>query len=108
MTTKPIKKKVSKNRVSLSDYVHTFTYDCTKGFYLDTHTIDEYQNIFTTFRMKDALFIQQMIERGKEAGDKVRTELEGLTSSQLNWKSAPESWSIGQCLDHLIVSDCLY
>jgi DinB superfamily len=58
--------------------------------------------------MKDALFIQQMLQRGKEAGEKVRTEFTNLSLQQLNWKPAPESWSIGQCLDHLIVSDCLY
>src|SRR4029077_6134087 len=25
----------------------------------------------------------------------------GLTEDQLNWQSAPGSWSVGQCLDHL-------
>lgn len=28
-----------------------------------------------------------------------------LSSEQLNWKPAPESWSVGQCLDHLIKSN---
>lgn len=27
---------------------------------------------------------------------------------QLNWKPAPDQWSIGQCLDHLIVSNAKY
>jgi hypothetical protein len=26
----------------------------------------------------------------------------GLSAAQLNWKPAPESWSVGQCLEHLI------
>jgi len=28
-----------------------------------------------------------------------------LSDQQLNWKPAPESWSVGQCLDHLIKSN---
>src|SRR6478672_10932595 len=28
-----------------------------------------------------------------------------LSAEQLNWKPAPESWSVGQCLDHLIKSN---
>jgi hypothetical protein len=58
--------------------------------------------------MKDALFIEKMLGKGKEAGEKVKTEFSNLTLLHLNWKPAPDTWSIGQCLDHLIVSDCLY
>jgi uncharacterized damage-inducible protein DinB len=58
--------------------------------------------------MKDALFIQEMILRGRQAGEKVRQEFSHLNSQQLNWKTDEDSWSIGQCLDHLIVADCAY
>ncbi len=58
--------------------------------------------------MKDSIFIQQMLQKGNEAKEKVKTEFSNLSLAQLNWKPAEESWSIGQCLDHLIVSDCLY
>lgn len=58
--------------------------------------------------MKDPVFIQQMIHYGREAGEKVKAEFSNLTPAQLNWKPGEESWSIGQCLDHLIVSDCAY
>jgi DinB superfamily len=58
--------------------------------------------------MKDAAFIEQMFQRGKEAHDRIQSEFSDVTLTQLNWKSNPESWSIGQCLDHLIVADCLY
>lgn len=58
--------------------------------------------------MKDALFIQKMLQRGKEADDKVRSLFADLSLNQLNWKPAPENWSIGECLDHLIIADCLY
>jgi hypothetical protein len=35
----------------------------------------------------------------------VRNSFGGLTPEQLNWKPASESWSVGQCLDHLIRSN---
>jgi hypothetical protein len=35
----------------------------------------------------------------------VKENFGSLSSEQLNWKPAPESWSIGQCLDHLIKSN---
>ena len=35
-------------------------------------------------------------------------ELSGLHSEQLNWKPNPTSWSVGQCVDHVITSNRLY
>jgi len=32
----------------------------------------------------------------------------GLSAAQLNWKPSPHQWSIGQCLDHLLVSSEVY
>lgn len=32
----------------------------------------------------------------------------GLTYAQLNWRPAPTSWSVGQCLEHLIAGSRLY
>ncbi|HET6994872.1 MAG TPA: DinB family protein [Chitinophagaceae bacterium] len=58
--------------------------------------------------MKDEPFIQRMLQKGKEAGEKVRVEFQNISLGQLNWKPAPDSWSIGQCFDHLVVTDCLY
>jgi hypothetical protein len=31
-----------------------------------------------------------------------------LTDWQLNWKPRPDQWSVGQCLDHLIVTNTTY
>jgi hypothetical protein len=31
-----------------------------------------------------------------------------LTPDQLNWKPAPEAWSIGQCLQHLTITNQVY
>jgi hypothetical protein len=55
--------------------------------------------------MKDEPFIQRMLQKGKEAGEKVKIEFQNITHRQLNWKPAPDSWSMGQCLDHLVVAD---
>ena len=32
----------------------------------------------------------------------------GLSVEQLNWQPSPHQWSIGQCLDHLLVSNEVY
>jgi hypothetical protein len=32
----------------------------------------------------------------------------GLTVAQLNWKPGPQAWSIGQCLEHLCISNEVY
>jgi DinB superfamily len=38
----------------------------------------------------------------------VRKSFGGLTVEQLNWKPSAEAWSIGQCFEHLIVTNNLY
>ena len=58
--------------------------------------------------MKDEALINQLVERGKAAKEKVKTEFSSINDSQLNWKSHPEKWSIGQCFEHLINSDSSY
>lgn len=42
------------------------------------------------------------------ADAQARTVVQGLTETQLNWKAEPRSWSIGQCLEHLSMSNELY
>jgi hypothetical protein len=37
--------------------------------------------------------------------ENVRALMAGLTEEQLNWQLALGSWSIGQCLEHLCISD---
>ena len=32
----------------------------------------------------------------------------GLTDGQLNWQPAPGSWSVGQCLEHLCITNEVY
>ena len=57
--------------------------------------------------MKDPAFISHIVERIRDAKEKAR-RLTELTTEQLNFKPGPESWSAGQCLDHLLVSDLQY
>ena len=38
----------------------------------------------------------------------IEKEFGNLNLIQLNWKPSPDQWSIGQCLDHIIVSNGKY
>ena len=58
--------------------------------------------------MVENKFIEEILKRGRLAEEKVQQEFAALSSDQLNWKQAVESWSIAQCLDHLIVSHNAY
>jgi hypothetical protein len=41
----------------------------------------------------------------RSISEQVQTEFGSLRADQLNWKPAPASWSVAQCLDHLITSN---
>jgi hypothetical protein len=58
--------------------------------------------------VKDKTFIKEMLRKGEEAGEKVNTAFAQLSYNQLDWKPSPGNWSIGQCLDHLIITNCQY
>jgi uncharacterized damage-inducible protein DinB len=58
--------------------------------------------------MTDHVFILQTIQKGEQAKEKVQKEFSGISSEQINWKPAPNSWSIAECLQHLIISDSSY
>lgn len=38
----------------------------------------------------------------------VRSDLDSLSTDQLNWRPGPKQWSIGECLEHLITTNDLY
>ncbi len=46
--------------------------------------------------------------RANQAKERASREFSTLSPDQLNWKPAPDNWSIGQCLDHLVVTDLQY
>jgi hypothetical protein len=58
--------------------------------------------------MSDEKFIQQILHKGELAKQKVEKELSDVSEAQLNWKPTADQWSVGECLDHLIVSDRLF
>lgn len=58
--------------------------------------------------MKDEIFIKVRLQHGREAKEKASSEFSNISGEKLNWQASPLSWSIAQCLDHLIVSHSVY
>lgn len=52
--------------------------------------------------------IAAVTEELEQIGSEARGLFGALTPEQINWKPALESWSIGQCLDHLIKSNEMF
>lgn len=51
---------------------------------------------------------RQLIAELQNADQRAIALARGLTVEQLNWKPRPESWSVGQCLEHLCLSGEVY
>lgn len=49
--------------------------------------------------------MSQIISEYEKVGEDVQKTFGGLSAEQLNWKPRADSWSVGQCLDHLIKSN---
>jgi hypothetical protein len=58
--------------------------------------------------MIDSIYIIEMLKKGTAAIETAKTGLNRLSFEQLNWKPDVNEWSIGQCMDHLIICDCSY
>ncbi len=52
--------------------------------------------------------IQACIKATQANIERAKKSFTHLSVSQLNWKSHPDSWSVGECLSHLVNSDGLY
>jgi hypothetical protein len=52
--------------------------------------------------------IESVASELSQVATDAKTQFGGLTTEQLNWKPAEKSWSVAQCLDHLIVTHSLY
>jgi len=48
--------------------------------------------------------LQTIVVGAEKNSEAAREVVSGLSNAQLNWKPAPEKWSIAQCLDHLAVT----
>jgi hypothetical protein len=51
---------------------------------------------------------RQLIAELQAADQRAIALARGLSVEQLNWKPRPESWSVGQCLEHLCLSGEVY
>ncbi|HEY5992933.1 MAG TPA: DinB family protein [Candidatus Udaeobacter sp.] len=49
-------------------------------------------------------FLHTIVAEAEKNNNVARNLASGLTEDQLNWKPAPEKWSIAQCLEHLAVT----
>ena len=52
--------------------------------------------------------IKQWTEEANRIAQEVKNTFGHLHAEQLNWKPEPEKWSVGQCIDHLIVTNTTY
>lgn len=52
--------------------------------------------------------MNEVISEYKKVGEAVKKTFGNLSAEQINWKPSAEIWSIGQCLEHLIVTNNLY
>ena len=48
--------------------------------------------------------VDQVIQASETNNEVARSLTAGLSEAQLNWKPAPEQWSIAQCLEHLALA----
>jgi hypothetical protein len=46
-----------------------------------------------------------LVRELEAVGREARAVFGGLSAAQLNWKPSAEQWSVGQCFDHLIVTN---
>jgi len=49
--------------------------------------------------------MSEIISEYEKLGEDVRKTFGNLSAKQINWKPRADSWSVGQCLDHLIKSN---
>lgn len=55
-----------------------------------------------------AAWTERLLSDLDEASASARRLVEGLSNEQLNWQPTAEAWSIGQCLEHLCITNEQY
>ncbi len=53
-------------------------------------------------------FLQTIAAQAEANSNEARQLVRGLSEQQLNWKPAPEQWSMAECLDHLTLSNAAF
>ena len=56
------------------------------------------------FELRDA-DLSTVLAEAAVVADEIARRFCRLSAGQLNWKPAPDEWSIAQCFDHLVVSE---
>jgi hypothetical protein len=52
--------------------------------------------------------LETVLAEGRLVADETRRAFGGLSGEQVNWKPGAGEWSVGQCFDHLILSNRPY
>lgn len=52
--------------------------------------------------------LEEWIGAYESAERRMHELADGLSGDQINWKPAPDRWSVAQCLDHLVVTMRIY
>jgi hypothetical protein len=52
--------------------------------------------------------IEGLVRELEAVGREAREVFGGLSAAQLNWKPSAQQWSVGQCFDHLIVTNSTF
>lgn len=52
--------------------------------------------------------LENLIAETETISENVQKSFGGLSDDQLNWKPSAEKWSVGQCFEHLIITNKLY
>jgi len=51
--------------------------------------------------LESSSLLQTIVAEAEKNSDEAKSLVAGLSEAQLSWTSAPDRWSIAQCLDHL-------
>lgn len=52
--------------------------------------------------------IEDCLQRTETNVERVKSTYSSLSENQFNWKPSAEVWSVGECINHLIVTNELY
>ena len=55
-----------------------------------------------------AKLLQKFLGEAPFLIDTANKQFSGLSETQINWKPSEEKWSIGECIEHLVVTHKLY
>ena len=59
----------------------------------------------TQARVALTAWSERLISDLNKSDERAKELTSRLTDEQLNWRAAPDTWSIGQCLEHLCIAN---